>query len=140
MMPCGAAMPREGGGEVVDWLPDAQVLSMLDLEPQGWVLARAVRQVGTIVDFQLVYINDAGCRLVGRPRTELVGRRYRQLWPETVHDGTLPFYRTVVETGAPAVRTVYYERQTISGPWVRSSSATGSHTPSTPTPSRRSRR
>jgi PAS domain-containing protein len=108
-------MPREGGGEVVDWLPDAQVLAMLDLEPQGWVLARAVRQVGTIVDFQLVYINDAGCRLVGRPRTELVGRRYRQLWPETVHDGTLPFYRTVVETGAPAVRTVYYERQTISG-------------------------
>jgi len=91
MMPCGAAMPREGGGEVVDWLPDAQVLAMLDLEPQGWVLARAVRQVGTIVDFQLVYINDAGCRLVGRPRTELVGRRYRQLWPETVHDGTLPF-------------------------------------------------
>jgi hypothetical protein len=72
---------------VIDRLPDVQ---MLDADPQGWALARSVRDSGTIVDFVLVYINDAGCRLVGRPRGELVGGRYRELWPETVHDGTLP--------------------------------------------------
>ncbi|MFF5217070.1 PAS domain-containing protein, partial [Micromonospora sp. NPDC000442] len=85
MMPVRAAVAREGGGGVDDWLPDAQVLAMLDLEPQGWMLARAVHEGRLIVDFELVYINDAGCRLVGRPRVELVGHRYRQLWPETVH-------------------------------------------------------
>ena len=98
-----------------DWLPDAQVLAMLDLEPQGWMLARAVRDGDVIADFELVFINDAGCRMVGRHRAELVGRRYRQLWPETVHDGTLPFYRSVVQTGSPAVRMVYYERASIAG-------------------------
>ncbi|WP_204003652.1 SpoIIE family protein phosphatase [Micromonospora lutea] len=115
MMPVRAAVAREGGGEVDDWLPDVQVLAMLDLEPQGWMVARAVHDGSLIVDFELVYINDAGCRLVGRPRGELVGRRYRDLWPETVHDGTLPFYRSVVETGNPALRNVYYERQSIAG-------------------------
>jgi PAS domain-containing protein len=100
---------------VQDWLPDAHVLAMLAAEPQGWILARAVRDDTVIVDFELLYINDAGCRMVGRPREELLGHRYRQLWPDTVHDGTLPFYRTVVETGVAAVRTVYYEQQSISG-------------------------
>jgi GAF domain-containing protein/PAS domain-containing protein len=100
---------------VLDWLPEPQVLAMLAAEPQGWMLARAVREGAAIVDFELLFINDAGCRMVARPREELVGRRYRQLWPDTVDDGTLPFYRTVVETGVAAVRTVYYERRSISG-------------------------
>ncbi len=96
-------------------LPDPGLLAMLDDDRQGWVLARSVREDGLIVDFELAYINDAGCRFVGRPREELLGRRYRQLWPETVHDGTLPLYRTVVETGQAVTRTVYYDRPTVSG-------------------------
>ncbi|GIE28683.1 hypothetical protein Ait01nite_017280 [Actinoplanes italicus] len=100
---------------MLDWLPDAHVLAMLAAESQGWILARAVREDAVIADFELLYINDAACRMVGRPRDELVGHTYRQLWPDTVHDGTLPFYRTVVETGVAAVRTVYYARQSISG-------------------------
>ncbi|MFG1993805.1 SpoIIE family protein phosphatase [Actinoplanes sp. NPDC048988] len=94
---------------------DAQLLAMLDTDPQGWALARSVRDDGGIVDFTLVYINEAGCRLVGRPREEMVGRRYRQLWPETVNDGTLQLYCTVVETGEPATRTVYYDRSSVAG-------------------------
>ncbi|GAA3207281.1 SpoIIE family protein phosphatase [Dactylosporangium siamense] len=94
---------------------DAPLLAMLDDDRQGWVLARAVREDGVMVDFELVYINDAGCRFVGRPREELIGHRYRQLWPDTVHDGTLPLYRTVVETREPVTRTVYYDRATLSG-------------------------
>ncbi|MFI7602897.1 SpoIIE family protein phosphatase [Actinoplanes sp. NPDC049681] len=94
---------------------DAELLALLDSDAQGWVLARAVREDGRIVDFELTYINDAGCRLVGRTRSELVGKRYRQLWPETVHDGTLPLYCSVVETRRPATRTVYYDRATVTG-------------------------
>src|SRR4051812_35995620 len=89
---------------------------MLDADSQGWAIARAVRDGGTIVDFELIFLNDAGARiLAGRPRTELVGRRYRELWPETMTDGTMPRYVRVVETREPFVRTVYYDRATISG-------------------------
>jgi serine phosphatase RsbU (regulator of sigma subunit)/PAS domain-containing protein len=100
---------------VADRSLQAQMLAALDSDPQGWVLARSVRVDGDFVDLELTYINDAGCRLVGRPREQLVGCRYRQLWPETVHDGTLPFYRSVVESGKAATRTVYYERHSIAG-------------------------
>ena len=96
-------------------LPRPDLLAMFDADPQGWVFARAVRDEGRIVDFQLRYINEAGCRLVNRRREELVNGRCRDLWPETVHDGTLPLYVGVVETRRPVTRTVYYDRPTVSG-------------------------
>src|SRR3954463_14409823 len=96
-------------------LPDPPLLTMLDADPQAWVLARSVRENGAIVDFELLYINDVGCRIVGRPRSQLIGRRYRDLWPETVHDGTLPLYCGVVETRQPVTRTVYYDKATVAG-------------------------
>ncbi len=96
-------------------LPDPPLVAMLDADQQGWVLARSVRRDGVIVDFELVYINEVGCRIVDRPAGELVGRRYRDLWPETVHDGTLPLYRNVVESRQPVTRTVYYDKATVAG-------------------------
>jgi serine phosphatase RsbU (regulator of sigma subunit)/PAS domain-containing protein len=79
-------------------------------------LARSVRdEDGAIVDFTLVYLNEAGGRFLGRPRQELIGRRYRELWPETVTDGTLPLYIGVVRDRVPAVRTVYYDRASVAG-------------------------
>jgi PAS domain-containing protein len=45
---------------------------MLDGDPQGWVVAQAVRDDGRIVDFRLVYINEAGSRILGRSPDELV--------------------------------------------------------------------
>ncbi|GAA3291421.1 SpoIIE family protein phosphatase [Dactylosporangium vinaceum] len=99
----------------VEVLPSADVLAMLDADPQGWALARAVRAGGEIVDFRLEYVNDAGARFLGRARGELVGRTYRELWPETVNDDTIPFYRRVVTDRRPATRTVYYDRPSVSG-------------------------
>jgi serine phosphatase RsbU (regulator of sigma subunit)/PAS domain-containing protein len=96
-------------------LPVADVLAVLDGESQGWAIGQAVRVDGEIVDFLLVYLNEAGAAILGRPRGDLVGRRYRELWPETVHDGTLPLYVDVVRTRQPAVRTVHYERSTVAG-------------------------
>jgi serine phosphatase RsbU (regulator of sigma subunit)/PAS domain-containing protein/anti-sigma regulatory factor (Ser/Thr protein kinase) len=95
--------------------PVADVLAVLDGESQGWAIGQAVRAGGEIVDFTLVYLNEAGAAILGRSREELVGRRYRELWPETVHDETLLLYTGVVRTREPAVRTVYYERSTVAG-------------------------
>jgi len=114
-MMAASSGPEPGGGLVDGPFPDPQLLAMLDLDPQGWAIARSVRENGTITDFLLVYINEAGGRLVGRTRDELIGRRYRQLWPETMNDDTVPTYRSVVETGQPFTRTVYYDRPSISG-------------------------
>jgi GAF domain/PAS fold len=95
--------------------PPAELLAMLDADLQGWAIARSVRVGGEIVDFELVYLNEAGGRMLGRSRSELLGRRYRELWPETMHDGTMPLYRQVVDSREPAVRTVYYDRVSVAG-------------------------
>jgi serine phosphatase RsbU (regulator of sigma subunit)/PAS domain-containing protein len=88
---------------------------MLDTDPHGWALARSVREHGAIVDFELIYMNVAGSRFLGRTPEELVGHTYRKLWPETVTDGTLPMYRQVVEGREPLVRTVFYDRANVAG-------------------------
>ncbi len=88
---------------------------MLDADPHGWALARAIREHGDIVDFELVYLNAAGSRFLARSPHDLVGRTYRQLWPETVTDGTLPLYRRVVQERVAMVRTVYYDRVSVAG-------------------------
>ncbi|WP_165449673.1 SpoIIE family protein phosphatase [Krasilnikovia cinnamomea] len=96
--------------------PSADVVALMEADPHGCALATAVRDAGGgIVDFTLTYLNEAGCRFLARPRAELVGRTYRELWPETVTDGTLPLYRRVVEQRVPAVRTVYYDRTNLTG-------------------------
>ncbi|TDC41931.1 SpoIIE family protein phosphatase [Micromonospora sp. KC213] len=103
-------------GDLPGIAPSADVLALLDSDPHGCAMAAAVRdQDAVIVDFRLVYLNEAGGRFLGRPREELIGRGYRELWPDTVTDGTLPFYRRVVQERVPAVRTVYYDRASVTG-------------------------
>ena len=99
-----------------DAAPMADLLALLDADPYGCAMARSVRiEDGSIVDFTLVYLNESGGRFLGRPRAELIGHGYRELWPETVTDGTLPLYRRVVQDRVPAVRTVYYDRASVRG-------------------------
>jgi serine phosphatase RsbU (regulator of sigma subunit)/PAS domain-containing protein len=96
--------------------PPPDLVGLLEGDPHGCALATAVRdEDGDIVDFTLTYLNEAGSRFLQRPRDELIGRTYRQLWPETVTDGTLPLYQQVVQERLPAVRTVYYDRATVAG-------------------------
>ncbi|MEV6635918.1 SpoIIE family protein phosphatase [Actinoplanes sp. NPDC051470] len=96
--------------------PSAELVGLLEGDPHGCALATAVRgQDGDIIDFTLTYLNEAGSRFLQRPRDELIGRTYRELWPETVTDGTLPLYRQVVQERVPTVRTVYYDRATVAG-------------------------
>src|SRR3954447_9834786 len=104
------------GGDAMRAWPPADVVGLLEGDPHGCALATAVRgRDGAIVDFILAYLNEAGCRFLGREPDELIARTYRELWPETVTDGTLPLYRRVVEDRVPAVRTVYYDRVSVAG-------------------------
>ncbi|GIE92502.1 SpoIIE family protein phosphatase [Actinoplanes regularis] len=110
-MPLGVRMST-GAPEAVS--PDLRAL--LEADPHGCALARAVRAGdGDIVDFTLIYLNEAGSRFLERPAGELIGRTYRQLWPETVTDGSLELYRRVVRDRVPAARTVYHDRASVSG-------------------------
>jgi serine phosphatase RsbU (regulator of sigma subunit)/PAS domain-containing protein len=94
--------------------PDLRAL--LDADPHGCALAGAVRdESGRVVDFVLLHLNEAGGHFLGRSVPDLVGRTYRELWPETMTDGTLPLYVQVVEDREPIVRTVYYDRASVSG-------------------------
>src|SRR3954466_10188744 len=100
----------------MDAWPPADLVGLLEGDPHGCAVATAVRAPGgDIIDFTLTYLNEAGSRLLERPREELIGRTYRQLWPQTVTDGTLLLYRRVVQERVPAVRTVYYDRATVAG-------------------------
>jgi serine phosphatase RsbU (regulator of sigma subunit)/PAS domain-containing protein len=101
--------------EELTGLPTADLLVMLDGDTQGWAIARAVRLDGRIYDFELLFINDAGARILGRPRGDLVNRRYRDLWPDTMNDETLPLYARVVEDRQPQIRSIFYDRPTVSG-------------------------
>ena len=92
-----------------------KLLVMLDSDPNGWAIAAAVREDGRIVDLRLEYLNEAGARILGRDPAQLLGRRYRELWPETVDDGTMPFYADVIKKEEPATRTVFYDRATVAG-------------------------
>jgi serine phosphatase RsbU (regulator of sigma subunit)/PAS domain-containing protein len=98
------------GGDAAD-----KLVVMLDSDPNGWAIAAAVREGGQVVDLRLDYLNDAGARILGRDAAQLLGRRYRELWPETVDDGTLPFYVDVIAKQEAATRTVFCERATLAG-------------------------
>src|SRR4051812_6010382 len=103
-------------GDAMSAWPPAELVGLLEGDPHGCALATAVRaQDGDIIDFTLTYLNEAGSRFLQRPRDELIGRTYRQLWPDTVTDGTLPLYQRVVQDRVPAVRTVYYDRASVAG-------------------------
>jgi PAS domain-containing protein len=97
------ASTNEGGA--MSARPPADLMGLLEGDPHGCAVATAIRdQDGDIVDFTLTYLNEAGSRFLDRPRDELTGRTYRQLWPETVTDGTLPLYRRVVQERVTVVR------------------------------------
>ena len=74
--------------------------SILDLV----VVERAIRDdSGEIVDFEIVWMNNAPIDVAGRPREELIGRRISELYPVLAGGELIAGYRRVVETGEPLI-------------------------------------
>ncbi len=76
----------------------------LDAELDGRVIFTAVRDdAGAIVDFEYAEANLAACRSLSLTRSEIVGHRMTDLFPQAELTGRLQEYARVVETGLPQV-------------------------------------
>lgn len=87
-------------------------------------VASAIRDgAGTILDFQVEFMNATGRDGAGRGAEEMVGRRVCDLYPQWRASGMFDRFRAVVETGVPIVqdRMPYEDRledgTPISGWW-----------------------
>ena len=86
--------------------------SILDLV----VVERAIRdEGGTVIDFEIVWMNNAPVDVAGRPRDELIGRRISELYPVLAGGELIAGYRQVVETGEPLVVPVLPYEDVIDG-------------------------
>ena len=86
--------------------------SILDLV----VIERAIRDAsGEIVDFEILWMNNAPVDVAGRPREELIGRRISELYPVLAGGELIAGYRQVVETGEPLVVDVLPYEDVIDG-------------------------
>jgi len=74
--------------------------SILDLV----VVERCIRdEHGEIVDFEIVWMNNAPIDVAGRPREELIGQRISEMYPVLAGGELIASYRRVMETGEPLV-------------------------------------
>ena len=59
-------------------------------------------------EWRFILLNPAAERLVGRPRSELIGRRIWDVFPDTVGNEFEATYRAAVDTGVPQTLEAYY--------------------------------
>ncbi len=84
---------------------DGRFEACLDAMMDGVLINRAIRdEAGRIVDFRIVYSNEAASRISGVPHEELIDHRILDLFPGRRENGQFEAYVRVVETGEPLVR------------------------------------
>jgi diguanylate cyclase (GGDEF)-like protein len=99
---------EEGGDAEFDF-------SLFDVAREGWVFTRTVRDgSGRPVDFRVLAMNPAARRFVNQVG-DPVGRTYRDLYPEVVHNGLLDGYIALVEGGPPISDVVWYDDGRVRG-------------------------
>jgi two-component system, cell cycle sensor histidine kinase and response regulator CckA len=85
--------------------PDGQFAACLDGLMDGVLINSSIRdETGRIVDFRIVYSNEAASRISGVAHEDLVGHRILDLFPGRRENGQFDAYVRVVETGEPLVR------------------------------------
>ncbi len=93
---------------------EALVKAVSDASMDGMAVFKAVREGKGIVDFEFVFVNPRFIELVGRRSEVLLGRRLLDLYPTTL-TGIFETYCSVVETGEPAEKEVFYDHGGITG-------------------------
>jgi PAS domain S-box-containing protein len=84
---------------------DESFPASLDGLTDGVLINRSIRnESGRIVDFRIVYSNEAASRISGVPREELIDHRILDLFPGRLENGQFDAYVRVVETGQPLLR------------------------------------
>ena len=113
-------------------LEDGVFRAALDAMFDNVAIGVAVRDDdGTIVDFEMVYLNPATLDGAGRSAEDLIGRRVCESFPGWAETGLLEHYTAVIETGVPYVaERIAYSGTTpdgtaIDGHWSMSVSKFG---------------
>lgn len=92
-----------------NWLENAFYASI-----NGLTVYKAIRnEQGEIDDFEFVMINEAGLRMSGYTREQLIGKSIWQVYPTTKINGLFDQYVQVCETGQPYSGEHYYPEYAI---------------------------
>jgi serine phosphatase RsbU (regulator of sigma subunit) len=93
----------------------------LDALTDSVVVAEAVHDdAGRLVDLVVRYANAQTADIGNRPPSELLGRRFSELWPNVTDAGLLERYLDVLVTGEPLVmEPVTYQQMVDDEPVVR---------------------
>src|SRR5438045_692298 len=84
--------------------------SLSELSPQAMVAVEGVTQI-------VRYLNPAFSSLVGKPRSELIGRPFCEAVPEGEHNGCLALLERVFRTGEPGLLSEQEHGRTPAGYW-----------------------
>jgi PAS domain S-box-containing protein len=99
---------------------EARLRAFQETSLDGFIVFRAVRENGRIVDLEFTYANPAAERVTGHGR--LVGKRLLEVLPgHGGPGGMFEHYLRVIETGEPHDMEFYYEGEGIRG-WFRNMS------------------
>jgi diguanylate cyclase (GGDEF)-like protein/PAS domain S-box-containing protein len=99
----------------------SQFLAAAETSLDAFGLLEAVRNgAGEIIDFRILYVNANGERLVGRPRSELVGQMLCSVTPARPTSSMFVRFCKVVESGEPLNDEFPVNLPSIKASWLRS--------------------
>ena len=99
----------------------SQFLAAAETSLDAFGLLEAVRNgAGEIIDFRILYVNANGERLVGRPRSELVGQMLCSVTPARPTSSMFGRFCKVVESGEALNEEFPVNLPSIKASWLRS--------------------
>jgi diguanylate cyclase (GGDEF)-like protein len=99
----------------------SQFLAAAETSLDAFGLLEAIRNdAGQIVDYRILYVNANGERLLGRPRSELVGRAMCSVTPARPTSGMFARFCKVVNSGEPLNEEFAVSVPGIKASWLRS--------------------
>ena len=99
----------------------SQFLAAAESSLDAFGLLESVRNdAGEIVDFRILYVNANGERLMGQPRSRLLGQMLCSVTPARPDSQMLGRFRKVVESGEPLNEEFRIDLPGIKAKWMRS--------------------
>lgn len=79
------------------------------------IIASPLEELAGVEDLVVSFVNSGSDELGRRRRDELMGRRFRELWPNVESSGLLGRYLRVLESGQPLALADYDYRDVVGG-------------------------
>ena len=102
---------------------EARLRGFQQTAPDGFMSYKSIRdRAGRIKDFLIEYTNPAAEQIIGRPKSELIGRTMSEVMVANFSIGAFERYVEVVESGEPWQGELLYPRPT-GDQWFRATAA-----------------